>query len=71
MEVSATIEGLRPYLIHTEEYRIVYFTRDDDPDTIHNAQLSADAVPAGLRVGDKVVVQFLLNIVVAVRRAKS
>jgi hypothetical protein len=69
MDVSATVEGIRAYLIHSEEYRVVYFSRDDDPDAIHNAQLSADAVPSGLAVGDRITVQYLLNIVVAIRRA--
>jgi hypothetical protein len=68
MEVDATVEGLRPYLIHAEQYVVVYYAHDDDRDTIRNAQLSADALPAGLRVGDRIVVTYLLNIVAGIRR---
>lgn len=69
MEVAATVEGIRPYLIHSEEYRVVYYSHDDERDTILNAQLSADAVPANLRVGEQIIVQYLLGIVVAIRKA--
>jgi len=68
MDVEATVEGMRAYLIHSEEYRVVYFSHDDDRDTILNAQLSADAVPTNLRVGDHIVVHYLLNMVVGIRR---
>jgi hypothetical protein len=69
VETGATIEGLRPYLIHDERYIVVYFTKHDDPETIHQAQLSADALPDGIRVGDEVIVTWVLNIVAGIRRA--
>jgi hypothetical protein len=67
-EVEARIEGLRPYLIHGERYVQVYFSHRSDPDTIHQTQLSADALPEGLRVGDAVRVLHVLTVVVGIRR---
>ncbi len=69
METDATIEGIRRYTIHGEPYAVVYFSRDDDRDTIQHAQLSADALPDGLRVGDSVVITYIASIVAGIRRA--
>lgn len=69
MDVEATVEGLRRYLIHGEEYVVVYFAHNDDPDTVRQAQLSADALPAGLAVGDRVRVTYVLGIVAGIARA--
>lgn len=69
MEVAARIEGLRPFLIHGEPYAQVYFSHRDDPDTIRQARLSADALPDALRVGDEVTVLYLVNVVAGIRRA--
>ncbi len=71
MDVDAIVEGLRRYLIHAEEYVVVYFSREDDPDTVYQAQLSADALPAGLKVGDRVRVTYLLGIVAGIARAEA
>lgn len=71
MDVEATIEGLRPYMIHDERYVVVYFTHRDDPETVHQAQLSADALPDGLKVGDAVIVTWLLNVVAGIRRCSG
>ena len=69
METPATIEGIRHYTIHGEPYAIVYFSQDDDGDTIHQAQLSADALPDGLRPGDEVVITLVGSIVAGIHRA--
>lgn len=71
MELEARIEGLRAYLIHDERYVVVYFTRRDDPETVHQAQLSADALPTDLRVGDDVLVTYVLNVLAGIRRAPA
>ena len=71
MEVEATIEGLRPYLIHDERYVVVYFAHRDDPETIRQAQLSADALPGGLKVGDEVIVTYILSIVAGIRHREA
>jgi hypothetical protein len=47
---------------------VVYFSRDDNRDAIHQAQLSEDALPTGLRVGDTVVIIYLGTVVAGIRR---
>jgi hypothetical protein len=67
-EFAAIVEGLRSYTIHGDPYVILYFSHISDPDTIHHAQLSADALPAGLRVGDPIWVYRMLGVVAGVTR---
>ncbi|HUG14932.1 MAG TPA: hypothetical protein VMM78_07905 [Thermomicrobiales bacterium] len=67
-DVNAVVEGLRPYLIHGERYVVVYYSQPDDRETVHQAQLSADALPAGLRVGDRIVVHAVMGVVAGVTR---
>ena len=69
METAATIEGLRRYTIHGEPYAVVYYSLANERDTIHQAQMSEDALPAGLRVGDSVVITFIGTVVAGIRRA--
>jgi hypothetical protein len=69
-DISARIEGLRPYLIHGERYVVVYYSVDEDKDTVHQAQLSADALPDGLRVGESVVVHAVMGVVAGVTRRR-
>jgi hypothetical protein len=69
VETAATIEGIRRYTIHGEPYAVVYYSLADDRDTIHQAQLSEDALPAGLRVGDGVVITFVGSVLAGIRRA--
>lgn len=68
MDVVATIEGLRHYTIHGEPYVIVYYSLQGDPNTFHHMQLSADALPGGLRVGEQVALTMVAGIVAGVRR---
>jgi hypothetical protein len=68
MDVAATIEGLRRYLIHGQPYVQVYYAHRDDPETIRQTQMSADALPEGLRVGDTVRVFYVLDVVAQIRR---
>lgn len=69
MDVAAIIEGLRRYTIHGEPYVVVYYSHSDDSETFHHAQLSADALPDGLRVGDPVVLTMVAGVVAGIRRA--
>ncbi|MCO5175832.1 MAG: hypothetical protein M9890_02515 [Thermomicrobiales bacterium] len=70
MEVEARIEGLRRYLIHSDEYAVVYFSHIDDPETVRQAQLSVDALPSGLAIGDTVRITYLIGIVAAISRVE-
>lgn len=70
MEVSARVEGVRPFTIHGQPWRVVYFAHEDDPDTIRQAQFSDDQLPTGLRAGERVLVLYLLDVVAGIRRAE-
>lgn len=71
MEVHARIEGLRHFLIHSEQYTQVYYSPLDDPDTILQARLGTPDLPEGLKVGDTVVVYSVLGIVAEIRLAED
>lgn len=68
MDIPALIEGLRRYTIHGEPYAVVYYSRDGDRETILRTQLSEDALPSSLRVGDAVVITLVGSIVAGIRR---
>ena len=68
MEIVAIVEGIRRYTIHGEPYAVIYYSKDDDRDTILQAQLSEDAMPANLRVGDAIVITYIGSVVAGVRR---
>ena len=71
MEVTVLVEGMRRYTIHGQPYVVFYFSHRDDPDTIHHAQLSADQLPDGLRVGDEACVLYVAGVVAAVHHSPS
>ncbi len=71
MEIAGTIEGIRRYTIHGEPYAVVYFSHDDDRDTIHQAQLSEDALPIGVRVGDAINITYVGSIVAGILRTPA
>ena len=68
MDVDGTLEGLQPYTIHGLPWFRVYFSRADDPETIHQAQLPDDALDQTLRPGDSIVITYLLKTVMQIRR---
>jgi hypothetical protein len=70
-DVEATVEGLRPYLIHGEPFAVVYYAIAGDTNTIHSCQLSADALPDGLQVGDAIVVHIVMGVAAAITRRSS
>lgn len=67
-DVRAKIEGIRHYSIHDQPYAVVYFSHNDDADTIHHAQMSLDALPGELRVGEAVLIHYVLEVVAAITR---
>ena len=68
MEIEATVEGLQRIAIHGSPYVRVYYSLDDDRETINQAQLPDEAVDADIRVGDRVRLTVLLRTVMDVRR---
>ncbi len=71
MNVEGRLEGIRRYTIHGGPYAYLYFSHLDDPDTIHQAQLPEEAYDAQLKVGDRIVVTYLLKTVMEIRRASQ
>jgi hypothetical protein len=69
VETQARVEGLRPFLIHSEQYTVVYYSHLDDPDTIHQARLGSPDLPDGLKVGDQIVIYSVLGVVAEIRKA--
>lgn len=70
-DIDATIEGLRPYLIHAEPYVVVYYSQAHEPEAISHAQLSADALPSGLKVGDRVTIHIVMGVVAGITAQDS
>ena len=50
MEIEATIEGMQRIAIHGSPYVRVFYSLDDDRDTVLQAQLPDEAVDAGIDV---------------------
>lgn len=68
MEIDGTIEGLRAYTIHGGPYVQIYYSHTDDPETVHQCQLPADAVYADPRPGDAITLTLLLQTVMRIDR---
>ena len=68
MDIDGTLEGVQTYTIHGQTWFRLYFSLADDPETIHQAQLPADAVDQGLKPGDPVTITYLLKTVMKVER---
>jgi hypothetical protein len=68
MEIEGTVEGLQRIAIHGSPYVRVFYSLDDDRETISQAQLPDEAVDADIRVGDRVRLTLLLRTVMEVRR---
>lgn len=71
MDVDATIEGMRPYRIHGHLYITVFYSHDDDAESVHQISLNADALPDGLAVGERVTVMYVGSVAASVTRRES
>lgn len=69
MNVGGKLEGIKRYTIHGGPYAYLYFSHQDDPDTIHQAQLPEEAFDTDLEVGDRIVITYLLRTVMEIRKA--
>ena len=67
MEIEGRLEGLQAYTIHGGPYFRVYFSHVSDPETIHQAQLPAEAFDDDLRPGDPIRITYLLKTVMEIR----
>jgi hypothetical protein len=71
MDLLGKLEGRKDYTIHGELYSQLYFSLEDDPDTIQQCRLPGDAFDTDLRPGDRVRITFLLKTVMEMRRADA
>lgn len=71
METRATIEGLRQFTIHGEPYTEIYYSLPDAPDTILQTRLGSNDLPAGVKVGDTIVMYSVLGVVAEIRLVAS
>ena len=69
MTLEGRLEGIQLYTIHGGPYAQLYYSHLDDPETIHQARLPEEAWDADLRVGDRIVITYLLKTVMEIRRA--
>ncbi len=60
---------LQPISIHGQLSYDVHYAFEDDPDQLHAARVGTEALAAGLQAGDRVTLDFLVGMVVAVRKA--
>jgi hypothetical protein len=65
-ERTATVAELQPYDVHGSPHVRVVLAFPDR--TFMQAQLGAESVPDGLRVGDDVLVRLAMSVVVALER---
>lgn len=69
MEIHGTLEGRQDYTIHGGPYARLFYSLPDDPETVHQCQLPAEAFDADLKVGDRIVLTMLLKTVMEMRKA--
>lgn len=69
VDVPARVEGLRPFLLHGEAWVQLFYSHLDDPEQIRSERFSRASLPGDLRVGDAIVVFYLLGAVASIRRA--
>jgi len=63
------LRRLQPISIHGQLSYDVHYTFEDDPEQGHVARVGPEAIAAGLQEGDRVTLDFLVGMVVAVRKA--
>lgn len=71
MDIFGTLEGRQDYTIHGELYARLFFSTNDDRETIVPCQLPADAFDADLQVGDPIRITMLLRTVMEIRKVRD
>ena len=71
MEVEARVEGMQRMAIHGSPYVRLFYSLQDQPETILSAQLPSEAVDEGIEVCDTVRLTMLLRTVMEARRIES
>ncbi len=71
MEVAGRLEGKQVYLLHGQPYTRVFYSHQDDPETVLQCQLAETEFDGDLQVGDPIVITYLLKTVLEIRRAPA
>jgi hypothetical protein len=71
MEVRARLEGIQHYTIHGGPYARLFYVLPDEPETVLQAQLPAEAFDADLVPGDEIVLTMLLRTVMEIRKVRA
>ncbi len=69
MDVHGRLEGKQTYLLHGQPYWRLFYTHQDDPDTVLQCQLAPSEIDTDLEVGDPIRITYLLRTVLEIRRA--
>jgi len=69
---EAFVQRVQPISIHGQlSYDLHYVFADEEEQQLHVARLGPEAVAAGVQVGDRVKLDFLVGVVTAVHRLPS
>ena len=71
MEVQGKLEGLQRYTIHGGPYGRLFYSLPDDPETVLQCQLPAEAFEDDLQPGDQIVLTMLMRTVMEIRKAPA
>jgi len=62
---------MRPFTLHGQPWVDLFYSHLDDPETIRRERFNRDSLPAGLKVGDEIVVFYLLDTLASIRRRET
>jgi hypothetical protein len=71
LEIQGRLEGKQIFLLHGVPYSRVFYSHRDDPETVHQCQLSETEFDGDLEVGDPILITYLLRTVLEIRRDTS
>jgi len=66
---EAVLRKVQPISIHGQLSYDVHYEFADEPDSVRVARVGPEAMDHGLQAGDRAVLDFLIGVVTAVRRA--
>lgn len=71
MEIQGRLEGKQIFMLHGVPYSRVFYTHRDDPETVLQCQLAESEFDGDLKVGDPILITYLLRTVLEIRRDAS
>jgi hypothetical protein len=68
---EAVLRKVQPISIHGQLSYDVHYEFADEPDSPHVARVGPEAMEGGLQAGDHAMLDFLVGVVTAIRRAPA